>query len=299
MSDVIDTGTEDLLAEIDRGVAVIILNRPSRRNAFSGAMLRALGDVLARVETDSAVGSVLLSGAGGAFSAGGDVKGFAARSDSGGAPGGGAPGGGGQGGGGQGGGPPGGGVLAGFDQAVHAQRLDQRRTSGRLYHMPKPTVAALPGPAAGAGLALALACDLRMASSTAFLTTAFANVGFSGDYGGTWFMSRLLGEAKTKELYFLSERVGAEEAARLGLVNWVVPADELDARSRELAVRLASGPTVAYRYMKENINRAALAELGDCMDLEVTHHVRCSYTEDHREAARAFVDKRAPEFHGR
>ncbi|MHB1923180.1 MAG: enoyl-CoA hydratase-related protein, partial [Acidimicrobiales bacterium] len=191
------------------------------------------------------------------------------------------------------------GVLAGYDQAVHAQRLDQRRTSGKLYEMPKPTLAALPGPAAGAGLALALACDLRMAASTAFLTTAFANVGFSGDYGGTWFMSRLVGEAKTKELYFLSERVGAEEAARLGLVNWVVAPDELETRSRELARRLAAGPTVAYRYMKENINRASLAELGDSMDLEVTHHIRCSYTEDHREASRAFVEKRPPVFHGR
>ena len=165
--------------------------------------------------------------------------------------------------------------------------------------MPKPTLAALPGPAAGAGLAVALACDLRMAADTAFLTTAFANVGFSGDYGGTWFMNRLLGPAKTKELYYLSERVSAEEAARLGLVNWVVPAAELVERSVALAKRLAGGPTVAYRYMKENINRAAEGELGECMDLEVTHHIRCSYTEDHREASLAFVEKRPPYFHGR
>lgn len=284
----IDTGTEDLLAEVDEGVAVLTLNRPDRRNAFSGAMLRALAAVLSRVETDSAVGALLLTGAGGAFSAGGDVKGFAAQAA-----------GDGQNASGSGGSGAAPGVLAGYDQAVHAQRLDQRRTSGKLYEMPKPTLAALPGPAAGAGLALALACDLRMAASTAFLTTAFANVGFSGDYGGTWFMSRLVGEAKTKELYFLSERVGAEEAARLGLVNWVVAPDELETRSRELARRLAAGPTVAYRYMKENINRASLAELGDSMDLEVTHHIRCSYTEDHREASRAFVEKRPPVFHGR
>jgi len=290
MSETIDTGTEDLLAEVDEGVAVITLNRPDRRNAFSGTMLRALGAVLARAETDSAVGALLLTGAGGAFSAGGDVTGFAAQAAGDGQ----RPAGGGSGGAGG-----GGGLLAGYDQAVHAQRLDQRRTSGKLYEMPKPTLAALPGPAAGAGLALALACDLRMAASTAFLTTAFANVGFSGDYGGTWFMSRLVGEAKTKELYYLSERVGAEEAARLGLVNWVVGPDELETRSRALARRLASGPTVAYRYMKENINRAALSDLGDCMDLEVTHHIRCSYTEDHREASKAFVDKRPPVFRGR
>jgi 2-(1,2-epoxy-1,2-dihydrophenyl)acetyl-CoA isomerase len=294
LSEHIDTGTEDLLAEIDEGVAVITLNRADRRNAFSAPMLRALGQVLARAESDSSVGSVLLTGAGGAFSAGGDVKGFAAAATPappipGSAPESDAPG----------TTPRRANPLTGYDQAVAAQRLDQRRTSGKLYWMPKPTLAALPGPAAGAGFAVALACDLRMAADTAFLTTAFANVGFSGDYGGTWFLNRLVGPAKAKELYFLSERVGAEEAARLGLVNWVVPAAELGERSRAMARRLAAGPTVAYRYMKENINRAGDGELGDCMDLEVTHHIRCSYTDDHREASVAFVEKRPPTFHGR
>lgn len=303
MSEPIDTGTDDLMAEIDEGVAVITLNRPERRNAFSAPLLRALGEVLARAESDSSIGSVLLTGAGGAFSAGGDVKGFAANASANAT----------RPAGGSGASPAAEGTdtpgpdeqrprpdpIRGYDQAVAAQRLDQRRTSGRLYWMPKPTLAALPGPAAGAGLAVALACDMRMAADSAFLTTAFANVGFSGDYGGTWFMNRLLGPAKTKELYFLSERVSAEEAARLGLVNWVVPAAELAERSLALARRLAAGPTVAYRYMKENINRAADAELGECMDLEVTHHIRCSYTEDHREASLAFVQKRPPSFHGR
>ncbi|MHB1924821.1 MAG: enoyl-CoA hydratase-related protein, partial [Acidimicrobiales bacterium] len=133
----IDTGTEDLLAEVDEGVAVLTLNRPDRRNAFSGAMLRALAAVLSRVETDSAVGALLLTGAGGAFSAGGDVKGFAAQAAGDGQNASGS--------GGSGAAAPG--VLAGYDQAVHAQRLDQRRTSGKLYEMPKPTLAALPGPA--------------------------------------------------------------------------------------------------------------------------------------------------------
>ena len=296
MPEPIDTGTEDLLAEIDEGVAVITLNRPERRNAFSAGLLRALGAVLARAGSDSSVGSVLLTGAGGAFSAGGDVKGFAATAERPAR----------EGGGGAAPAPAEGGEprlapdpIRGYDQAVAAQRLDQRRTSGALYWMPKPTLAALPGPAAGAGLAVALACDMRMAADTAFLTTAFANVGFSGDYGGTWFMNRLVGPAKTKELYYLSERVSAEQALDLGLVNWVVPGAELEERSRALARRLAAGPTVAYRYMKENINRAADGELGECMDLEVTHHIRCSYTEDHREASLAFVSKRPPSFHGR
>jgi 2-(1,2-epoxy-1,2-dihydrophenyl)acetyl-CoA isomerase len=136
-------------------------------------------------------------------------------------------------------------------------------------------------------------------SSSAILTTAFARVGFSGDYGGTYFMTRLVGSAKARELYFLSERVGADEALRLGLTNWTCAPEALAARTHEIALRLASGPAVAYRYMKENLNRAVSGEVDDCMDLEATHHIHCGQTEDHREATRAFVEKREPVFKGR
>jgi 2-(1,2-epoxy-1,2-dihydrophenyl)acetyl-CoA isomerase len=165
--------------------------------------------------------------------------------------------------------------------------------------MPKPTIAALPGPAAGAGLSLAMACDLRIMSSTAIMTTAFAKVGFSGDYGGTYFMTQLVGAAKARELYFLSDRVSAEEALRIGLANWVCEPDQLAAKTREIALRLATGATVAYRYMKENLNRAMNGEVDDCLDLEATHHVHCGQTQDHRDATKAFVEKREPVFHGR
>jgi 2-(1,2-epoxy-1,2-dihydrophenyl)acetyl-CoA isomerase len=186
-----------------------------------------------------------------------------------------------------------------IDGAIHRQRVNQRATAGKLFKMPKPTLAALPGPAAGAGLSLALACDLRIMASNAILTTAFARVGFSGDYGGTYFMTQLVGSAKARELYFLSERVSADEALRLGLANWVCAPEELAAKAREIALRLAKGPTVAYRYMKENLNRAMAGEVDDCLDLEATHHVHCGQTEDHREATRAFVAKREPVFNGR
>jgi 2-(1,2-epoxy-1,2-dihydrophenyl)acetyl-CoA isomerase len=165
--------------------------------------------------------------------------------------------------------------------------------------MPKPTLAALPGAAAGAGLALALACDLRIASENAVMTTAFARVGFSGDYGGTYFLSQLVGTGKAREMYFLSERVDMKEAERLGLVNWVVPAEALQQKTMDVARRLASGPRVAYRYMKENLNRAAAGDTETCLDLEATHHIHTGLTEDHREAARAFVEKREPVFKGR
>ena len=271
----LDTGTEDLRADIDGGVAVITMNRPGRRNAFSQDMLSAMAAVLAQAETDDAVRCVVLTGAGGAFCAGGDVKSMAASPAD-----------------------PGGAGRS-LDAAIHRQRLSQRATSGRLWGMPKPTIAAIPGPAAGAGLSLALACDLRYAIPGAVLTTAFARVAFAGDYGGTWFLTRLVGSSKAKELYYFSERLSAQDAERLGIVNAVFAPADFDREVMERARRLAQGPSIAYRYMKENLNRAVSGELGECMDLEVTHHVHTGLTEDHREAARAFTDKREPRFHGR
>lgn len=270
----IDTHTTDLLAHVEDGVAVLTMNRPERRNALSAAMLEALAKTLADCETASDVGAVLLTGAGGAFCAGGDVKGMA-EANAGVAP-------------------------LDIDSRIHRQRLSQRATAGRLCDMPKPTIAALPGAAAGAGLSLALACDLRIAADNAVMTTAFAKVGFSGDYGGTYFLTRLVGAAKARELYFLSDKVEMPEALTLGLVNRVVPAANLMQETLALAKRLASGPRVAYRYMKENLNRASTgATMTDCLDLEATHHIHCATTEDHREAAKAFVEKRTPKFVGR
>ena len=270
----IDTGTPDLKASLDAGVLTLTMNRPEARNALTLAMIEALSQQLARAELDPAVKCIVLTGAGRGFCAGGDVKGMAARGD---------------------------GTVGNnsIDGAIHRQRVNQRATAGKLYKMPKPTIAALPGAAAGAGFSLALACDLRIMASNAILTTAFARVGFSGDYGGSFFLTQLVGTAKARELYYLSERVSADEALRLGLANWVCAPEELAAKTREIALRLASGPSIAYRYMKENLNRAIAGEVDDCLDLEVTHHVHCGQTEDHREATKAFVAKREPVFTGR
>lgn len=270
----IDTGTQDLLAELDEGVLTLTLNRPEARNAMSRAMNEALAAQLASAELDPQVKCIVLTGSGKGFCAGGDVKGMAASGD----------------------GTVGSNTI---DAAIHRQRLNQRATAGKLFKMPKPTIAALPGAAAGAGFSLALACDLRIMATSAILTTAFAKVGFSGDYGGTYFLTQLVGSAKARELYYLSDRVSAEEALRLGLANWICAPEELAAKTREIARRLAAGPTVAYRYMKENLNRAMAGDADDCLDLEATHHVHCGQTEDHREAAKAFVDKREPVFKGR
>jgi 2-(1,2-epoxy-1,2-dihydrophenyl)acetyl-CoA isomerase len=136
-------------------------------------------------------------------------------------------------------------------------------------------------------------------ASSAFMTTAFARVGLAGDYGGTYFMTQLIGAAKARELYYLSERVSAADALRLGLANWVVEPEDLAAKTREIAMRLAAGPAVCFRYMKENLNRAMAGDVDDCLDLEATHHVHSASTADHREAAQAFVETRAPVFQGR
>jgi len=270
----LDTGTPDLIATLDEGVLTLTLNRPEARNAMSKAMNKALQEQLAEAEFNPAVKCLVLTGAGKGFCAGGDVKGMAASGD---------------------------GTVGAqtIDEAIARQRLNQRATAGKLFKMPKPTIAALPGAAAGAGLSLALACDLRVMASNAIMTTAFARVGFSGDYGGTYFLTQLVGSAKAREMYYLSDRVSADEALRLGLTNWVCAPEDLMTKAREIALRLANGPTVAYRYMKENLNRAMAGEVDDCLDLEATHHVHCGQTEDHREATQAFVAKREPVFKGR
>ena len=273
MPDAIDTGTNDLLATLDGGVLTLTLNRPEARNAMSDEMNQALARQLASAELDSAVKCVVLTGAGKGFCAGGDVKGMNTRNE--------------------------GGGHGSIDAAIHRQRVNPRATAGKLFKMPKPTLAALPGAAAGAGLGLALACDLRIMASSAILTTAFAKVGFSGDYGGTYFLTQLVGSAKAREMYYLSDRVSADEALRLGLTNWVCEPEELAAKAAEIGARLAAGPTVAYRYMKENLNRALAGDVDDCLDLEATHHVHTGQTQDHKEAAKAFVEKRQPVFVGR
>lgn len=274
-TETLNTGTDHLLAALEDGVLTLTLNRPEARNAMSADITSALAAQLADAELNPAVRCIVLTGAGKGFCAGGDVKGMAASGD----------------------GTTGGNTM---DAAIHRQRVNQRATSGRLYSMPKPTLAALPGAAAGAGLGLALACDMRIMASNAIMTTAFARVAFSGDYGGTFFLTQLVGTAKARELYYLSERISADEALALGLTNWVCAPEELSAKTQDIAKRLASGPTVAYRYMKENLNRAlSSGDLNDCMDLEATHHVHCGQTEDHRNATKAFVEKREPVFAGR
>ena len=263
--------TTDLIENVKDGVAVLTLNRPDRLNAMSRPMLDALLEALPRLAEDPEVGVVVLTGAGRGFCAGGDVKAMAEGTE-----------------------------LGGQTMEEKAQALRGRMETSRwLHEMPKPTIAMMRGPAAGAGLSLAMACDLRIASDTARLGTAFARVGYSGDFGGSYYLTQLVGTAKARELYFTADLLDAPQALALGLVNRVVPDARLEEETMALAGRLARGPRVALRYMKRNMNAAESASLKEMLDLEAWHHTRTGMTEDHREAARAFVEKREPQFKGR
>jgi 2-(1,2-epoxy-1,2-dihydrophenyl)acetyl-CoA isomerase len=262
---------DELLETVTDGVAVLTLNRPDRLNALSTTMLEGLLEAVPRLADDPRVGVVVLTGAGRAFCAGGDVKAMAEGRE-----------------------------MPGETLEERAQGLRRGMEVSRWLHdLPKPTIAMVRGPAAGAGLSLALACDLRVAGASARFATAFARVGYSGDFGGSWFLTRLVGTARARELYFTAEILDAAQAHGLGLVNRVVPDERLADETLELARRLARGPRIAYRYMKRNFNAAVTAPLSEVLDLEAWHHTRCGMTEDHREAARAFVEKREPVFHGR
>ena len=261
----------DFLEQVKDGVAILTMNRPERLNAMSRPMLEAMEAALGRLAGAPEIGAVVLTGAGRAFCAGGDVKAMAEGAE-----------------------------VAGGSLEERAQQLRARMEVSRwLHEMPKPTIAMVRGAAAGAGLSLALACDLRVASDTAKFTTAFARVGYSGDFGGSYFLTRLVGTARARELYFTAELLDAARALAIGLVNRVVPDAELESETLGLAGRLARGPRVAHRYIKRNMNAAESGSLAELLDLEAWHQTRTGLTEDHREAARAFVEKREPLFHGR
>ena len=261
----------DFLEQVKDGVAILTMNRPERLNAMSRPMLEAMEAALGRLAGAPEIGAVVLTGAGRAFCAGGDVKAMAEGAE-----------------------------VAGGSLEERAQQLRARMEVSRwLHEMPKPTIAMVRGAAAGAGLSLALACDLRVASDTAKFTTAFARVGYSGDFGGSYFLTRLVGTARARELYFTAELLDAARALAIGLVNRVVPDAELETETLGLAGRLARGPRVAHRYIKRNMNAAESGSLAELLDLEAWHQTRTGLTEDHREAARAFVEKREPLFHGR
>lgn len=262
----------DLLETVAEGVALLTLNRPERLNALSAKMLDSLIAALRRLAADPAVGAIVLTGAGRGFCSGGDVKAMAERGDPGSSP--------------------------GLEQRA-ADIGSRHQIITLMRSIPKVVIGAINGPAFGAGLGLALACDLRIAALGARFGTAFAQVGFSGDFGGSYHLTMLVGAAKARELFLLGGAVDASAAAALGLVTRAVPDEALMDEAMGLARHIAAGPLIAYGYMKRNLLAAETASLQEVLDLEAFHQARTAMTEDHREAARAFVEKRRPVFRGR
>jgi enoyl-CoA hydratase/carnithine racemase len=265
----IDTGTEQVLGRIEDRVAVLVLNRPDARNALTLEMKQALAHWIPALGADPEVGCVLLTGAGSAFCAGGDTKKMARD-----------------------------GVLPAPEERKRQLRWEHGIPLA-LHRLEKPTLAALPGAAAGAGFALALACDLRIAAESTVVTTAYARLALSGDYGASWFLTHLVGTARARELMFGAERLDARACERLGLLNRVVPDAALEREAMDWARRLAAGPPIALRFMKDDLNRALVEPLESLLALEAERMVDGAQTEDYAEAVRAFAEKRTPSFRGR
>lgn len=264
--------TTDVIYEVADAVATITLNRPDDLNTMGGALVPMALEAMELAAADDGVLAVILTGAGRAFCAGGDLRGMSNAL--------------------------GGEAPPTLEESV--ARLRAAMTTSELLHeMPKVTIAAINGPCAGAGLAWAGACDLRYCSESAKFNTAFMTAGLSGDFGGTWTLPRIVGPAKARELYLLAEKFDATEAARIGFVSAVLPDGELLPFVRDKAARVAGFAPLTMKAIKENLNDSVDHSFADQLDLEADRHVRCGRTEDAREAARAFLEKRQPVFNGR
>ena len=269
---------EVILTSVENKVATLTFNRPDKLNALSRDLIFQSIECLKRWSTDPEVGAIVITGNGRAFCAGGDVSMMARE----------------------------GMAREGTAPQTLPQTLEQQidelrqaqELSWLLYNIPKVTIAAVNGFAMGAGLGVCLSCDLRIASEQAKFGTAYAKVGFGGDFGTTWLLARHVGAAKAKELFFLGDIVDAAEAHRLGLVNRLVPGESLAEQVKDIASRIARGPLVSYRYMKANVNLAMNTDFRTLLDREAETHLRCGMTEDHKEGARAFMEKRQPKFKG-
>jgi enoyl-CoA hydratase/carnithine racemase len=269
----IDTGTDELLCAIRDRVAVITLNRPEARNALSDRLTPALRSMIKSCGENPDVGALLISGAGAAFCSGGDVKGMGAHRD-----------------------PKR--LAMSHDEKVADLQERQRLLTGALVSVRKPAIAALPGPAVGAGLAIAMACDIRIAAESAFVSTGYLRVGLSGDYGIAWLLTRLVGTARARELMFTADKVDAARCEKIGLVNRVVPDAILQDEAFVLAKSMAEGPTIALRYMKDNLDEALLFDFSTARDHEAERLIRTTMTLDHKEAVQAFIEKRKAVFRG-
>lgn len=261
-------GYEPVRYAVDGAVATITLNRPDEMNALDTLTKEALLAALRSAAEDEQVRAVVLTGSGRAFCVGQDLNEHVQK-------------------------------LHSNEPPLATVREHYNPIALAIAQMPKPTIAALNGVAAGAGAAFAFACDLRIASERASFTLAFSQVGLSADSGASWTLPRLVGTAKAIELLFNPQKIGVREASQLGLVNEIVPGDRLGEHVAALAARLAAGPTVAYASLKASVHYGAAHTLEETLEFEDAMQTRCGTTADHREAVEAFLAKQPPNFVGK
>jgi 2-(1,2-epoxy-1,2-dihydrophenyl)acetyl-CoA isomerase len=268
-----------LLIDDADGVRTLTLNRPERLNTLTTALTRELHAALIDCARDPGVRAVVLTGAGRGFCAGFDLAGGDEKPDA---------------------------VTKQWSgepiwwepEQVAARLMEDAQIPVLLHRMSKPTIAAIRGPAAGSGLVLAAACDLRIASETAVFKTAFASAGRCGDPGGSYLLTQLVGPARARELYLLDEKISAQQALAMGLVTRIVADEQLTQETAALAARLASGPALAYAGIKRNLNAAETGTLEETIAIEGPTNARASLSHDGKEAGLAFRDKRPPNFRG-
>lgn len=259
---------EHILVSQGEGIATITLNRPDKLNAFIGHMRRDLAEALEHLGSDRSVRVVIITGAGRAFCAGGDIA-----------------------------------FMADVMDRRDADEFERILGAGRrvitaIRSMTKPVIAAVNGPAAGAGFNLALACDLRIASTNATFSQSFVKIGLHPDWGGTYFLPRLVGPNKACEMFFLGDTIDAAEAARLNIVNQVVAPEELETAALQLAQRLRAAPPIAVAAAKQAVYMSDSADLEEMLRYETEAQMRCFDSEDGHEGVRAFFEKRDPRFTG-
>lgn len=263
----------DLLQRERQGaVETLTFNRPEVLNALNASLAEAITEALADAEIDESVRCVVLRGGGGHFMAGGDLKSFGPMLEA----------------------PPAE-RQRNFEAFVHQVHPMIRS----IRRMPKPVIASVEGAAGGFGLSLLMACDLAIAADTSIYTMAYCQIGTSPDGSSTFFLPRMVGLKKAMELALLSERFGAEEAARLGIINRAVPADELAGETAALAARLAAGPTGAYARTKNLLNQSVGLDMERQLSMEAEAFAACAASDDFVEGVSAFVAKRAPVYKGK
>ena len=261
--------TNSLLIKRENDILEIMFNRPESRNAITRDMFEQMLTTLEKCKEDNELRAIFLSGKGEAFSAGGDVKDMATRED---------------------------------NSSLQEKTNSLRRIMGvseLLYSLPIPTISIVNGPAAGAGFAIALACDMRVATENAKFVTAFSKIAFSGDFGGSYFLTKIIGTAKARELFYLSDTIDAKKAYELGIINNLIDTNEIGEYATSLKNKFRNLAPIAVRYMKKNLNIAEVGDLNLSLNQEALHMMICSETEDHKNAAKAFVNKEKVVFKGK